>query len=124
MSDARRHAGLAPLLELNAYIRERVARRGLAEAGNELASVRRFRQSWERGQALDTVDDALARKPANAGPLNSHMLVLQMLDAARDLSPDYLRRLLVQLDALHWLEAAREKYPPAKSAKPKTRRKK
>ncbi|HEX2544036.1 MAG TPA: DUF2894 domain-containing protein [Ramlibacter sp.] len=129
MSGASRHPGLAPLVQLNAHIRARLAERagpavaGEPDAAQELASVRRFRQAWERGQALDTIEQALARKPANAGPLNSHVLLLQTLDALRELSPDYLRRLLVQLDALHWLEQARQKYPPpqAKGAKPARR---
>ena len=32
---------------------------------------------------------AIARGAANAGPLNSHMLVLRSLSSMRDLSPDY-----------------------------------
>jgi|GEM_PF-6586288 len=114
----------SPLAELNAYIRSaRAARLGVgeaqAEAQEELASVRRFRRAWESGRTLDQLEQALARSPANAGPLNSHALVVRSLGLMGELSTDYLRRFLVYAQALQWLEKAREKYPreTAKAAK-------
>jgi len=106
----------SPLAELNAYIRSaRAARLGVseaqAEAQEELASVRRFRRAWESGRTLDQLEQALARSPANAGPLNSHALVVRSLGLMGELSTDYLRRFLVHAQALQWLEKAREKYP-------------
>jgi hypothetical protein len=63
------------------------------------------------------------RKPANAGPLNSHALVLQTLSLMRDLSPDYLRRFVAGVEALQWLERASEQLPreAAKAARRGTR---
>jgi len=110
-------AARAPLAQLNDYLRQ--ARAAAAEPllpgevhdEHELASVRRFRRTWNGQLALQQLAQATARQPANAGPLNSHMLVLRSLDLMRELSPDYLRRFLVQLEALQWLERAAEKAP-------------
>ncbi|TFZ02275.1 DUF2894 domain-containing protein [Ramlibacter henchirensis] len=130
----QRAAGCAPLAELNAYLREVVAQRSATEDDgepanpDELPNARRFRKAWESGRTLDRLQQALARTPANAGPLNSHALVLRSLDLMRDLSTDYLRRFLVQVETLQWLEKAREKYPreQARGGKPaaKARRRK
>jgi hypothetical protein len=123
---ARIDTRCVPLMELNQYVRSVTTARQSSPgeaAPDELASARRFRRSWESGRTLDRLEQALARTPANAGPLNSHALVLRSLEALRDLSPDYLRRLLVQVESLQWLEKAREKYPreQAKGAAPARR---
>jgi hypothetical protein len=111
-------APATPLAQLNAHIRAAVAARsGDAPARDELASVRRFRQSWDRQRTLEQVEQAVARKPANAGPLNSHALVLQALALMRELSPDYLRHFVSHVEALQFLEAARDAAKPVK-AKP------
>jgi hypothetical protein len=130
-----RGAACAPLAQLNQYIR------GASPAGvgaaapdetqerNELASVRRFRRAWASSRTQDQVAQAASRKPANAGPLNSHVLVLRSLALMRGLSPDYLRRFLVHVESLQWLDQAGEKYPrkqgkqtnTAKPAKPARR---
>lgn len=110
-------AARSPLAGLNAYLRE--ARAAAAEPAapgetidpEELSSVRRFRRAWDRTRALDRLEEAAARRPANAGPLNSHMLVLRSLDLMRGLSPDYLRRFIVQIEALQWLEDAAARSP-------------
>jgi hypothetical protein len=49
---------------------------------------------------------AIARGPANAGPLNSHMLVLRSLLSMRDLSADYLCCFVSYADTLLRLEQA------------------
>jgi hypothetical protein len=126
-------AACPPLAQLNAYLREVSAGAPTTEVGEarergELASARRFRQAWAAGRTRDQVAQAAARKPANAGPLNSHVLVLQSLALMEELSPDYLRRFLVQVESLHWLEQARDKYPrqaakPGKPTKAHARRK-
>ena len=90
---------------------------GLASEGaahRELPSVRRFREAWSRIAAEDQVTQAVERGPANAGPLNSHMLVLRTLRVLRDLSPDYLRRFLSQMETLQWLEQASQTMTPVK----------
>ncbi len=114
-----------PLAALNAHIRSASqALRGPAVPGaapgpTELASVRRFRQAWSRQRTLDQVARAVTRKPANAGPLNSHALALQSLALMRALSPDYLRRFVLQVESLQWLEQAARQYPavPGKGGK-------
>lgn len=125
----------APLAALNAHLRQQhehmdraAALAGEAVDPSELASLRRFRASWSRIAAEDQVAQAITRTPDNAGPLNSHVLVLRSLALMRDISPDYLRRFLDQLDALLWLEDAGSRpvhrqgsKTPAGSAKPARR---
>jgi hypothetical protein len=122
------NAAATPLSQLNDYIRAATAARrapdtpGEPHDEQELASARRFRQARARGRALDQVEGAAARRPANAGPLNSHALVLHSLDLMRELSTDYLRRFLSHVESLQWLDQAREHSPRAegKQAKPGT----
>jgi hypothetical protein len=85
--------------------------RGDAPEGQELTSVRRFRRAWAGSRVLDQVREASARRPAVAGPLNSHVLVLQTLELLQDLSPDYLRHFVAQVESLQWLEQAAIQYP-------------
>ena len=84
----------------------------------ELPSLRRFRASWSRYAAEDQVVQAMGRSPDKAGPLNSHALVLRSLALMRELSPDYLRRFMAQLDSLLWLEDLAQRPASAKVAKP------
>ena len=51
------------------------------------------------------VNQAMAQAPQNAGPINSHMLVLRSLGKMREASPDYLGRFMVYLDTLLVLDA-------------------
>jgi hypothetical protein len=107
----------APLARLNLHIRTAAAARaepalpGEAHDPDELPSARAFRKAWARGRTLEQLEQALFRKPANAGPLNSHALVLQTLTLMRDLSPEYLRRFVGAVETLQWLERT-----PAKGA--------
>lgn len=112
----------APLARLNQYIRsakqdgiDHRPGRDLGSslvsdlaASSEMASVRRFREAWSRMAAEDQVDQAAGRGPVNAGPLNSHMLVLRSLALMRKLSPDYLQRFLSHVDTLLWLNQANQ----------------
>lgn len=77
---------------------------GADQPQTDLQSMRRFGEVWARMSAQQQVDRALDRGPENAGPLNSHRLMLRTLTLMRTLSPDYLRRFLSQVDALLWLE--------------------
>ncbi len=104
----------SPLTQLNAYLRS--VSPGAKDGGHELASARRFRESWSLYQAENKLDLASLRRPANAGPLNSHALVLESLERVHALSPAYLRRLLAQVDTLQWLEQAASQAPAAKGA--------
>ncbi|MBC5781537.1 DUF2894 domain-containing protein [Ramlibacter sp. USB13] len=114
----------SPFADLHAHIRRARAEAaeplqpGEAHDEEELRSVRRFRRMWNGVEALEQLAHATARQPVNAGPLNSHVLVLRSLALMRELSPEYLRRFLVQIEALQWLERAVEKLPrePARGA--------
>ena len=74
-----------------------------------MKSVREFSEVWSKISAQRQVAQALDRGPANAGPLNSHRLMLRSLSLMQSLSPDYLRRFLSQTDSLLWLEQASTK---------------
>lgn len=106
-------AGLARLAALNAQLRAAAGSTAAAAAApdglppddpTELRSLRAFRETWSRIAALDRVDAAVTRGPENAGPLNSHALVLRSLALMRRLSPDYLRRYLSHMESLMVLE--------------------
>lgn len=110
----------SPLAQLNRDIA------ATAPPGRELRSAQSFRDTWSRICADDEVTQAVAQGPENAGPLNSHRLVLRTLALMRDLSPDYLRRFLSHADTLLWLEQAqspgRPKPPAAKPRPARTRK--
>jgi hypothetical protein len=78
-------------------------------APGELKSLRLFRNAWAQRSAERQASQAIERAPANAGPLNSHMLVLRALSSMRDLSPDYLNRFVSYADTLLRLEQAGRK---------------
>lgn len=106
--------GLASLRALNQRLRALIqdpADEGARAA--ELRALRRFRRSWSRISAENQVRMALERGPEQAGPLNSHMLVLRSLELMRALSPDYLQRFLSRIDTLLWLEQAEAPRPSA-----------
>jgi hypothetical protein len=102
----------SPLQQLNRELSARnrpEADSVLAAAGagvSDLQSVRRFSEVWSKISAEKQLAQALTRGPENAGPLNSHRLMLRSLALMRSLSPDYLRHFLVQMDSLLWLERA------------------
>lgn len=114
---ARTKKALTPLGQLNQYMTA-------TQASPDLKSVQRFRETWSRICAEEDVSQAVERGPENAGPLNSHMLVLRTLGLMRDLSPDYLRRFMSHADTLLWLEQAhgRLKEPAGKTKPVKTGR--
>lgn len=113
----------APLAQLNRELHDR-AKAGQGAwlgadhgGGTDLKSVRGFGEVWAKLSAQQQVTQALGRGPENAGPLNSHKLMLRALRLMRGLSPDYLRRFLSQMDALLWLEQAHTK-PALPTTKP------
>lgn len=77
---------------------------------SEMKSVRRFSEVWSRIAAETQVKQAVVRGPENAGPLNSHMLMLRSLTLMKELSTDYLRRFLSEMDTLLWLEQLNQKH--------------
>ena len=76
---------------------------------SDMKSVRQFSEVWSKISADQQVVQALHRGPENAGPLNSHKLMLRSLSLMRTLSPDYLRRFMSQMDSLLWLEGVNAK---------------
>ena len=109
-------AGSRPLAELLAHVGRQAPQdttSGLAHASeakvephSELKSVKVFRRTWSRLRVDQQLSDALAQAPENAGPLNSHSLVLRSLKLMRDISPEYLEQFTSYIDALLWLEQA------------------
>ena len=101
-----------PLGELRHYIAEQTADgfsptadlvNGLGQPP-ELKTSRVFRNTWSKLSVDRQVAQALDQAPKNAGPINSHMLVLRSLTLMRDISPDYLNRFTSYVDTLLGLE--------------------
>jgi hypothetical protein len=83
----------------------------------ESPRVRQFRKQLRQISVQKRVSKAIARAPQNAGPINSHMLVLRALGLMRDISPDYLNRFMTHVDTLLCLEEAdRLRTAPKKTA--------
>lgn len=123
----RAHA--SPLAELNRHI-EQASQAGSGSGSGsgpwtgtsnggraDMKSLRQFKDTWARMAAEDDVKQAIERGPRNAGPLNSHQLVLRSLGVMRAVSPDYLRRFMTHLDALLWLDQLSQR-PSAVEGKP------
>ena len=78
--------------------------------------VQQFLQTLSKLRVQKQVAQAIAQGPQNAGPINSHMLVLRSLGLMRELSPDYLNRFMAYVDTLLCLEESGK----AKPSTPKT----
>lgn len=83
----------------------------------ELKTIRHFRDTWSKLSVDKQVTRALEQAPKNAGPINSHMLVLRSLELMRDISPDYLNRFMSYAETLLSLDQG-ENEKPANSKKP------
>ena len=70
----------------------------------ELKSLHYFRDAWAKLSIEQHLAQALAQAPENAGPLNSHRLVLSALERMRDVSPGYLAHFIGYAEGLLWLE--------------------
>ena len=82
----------------------------------ERPRIQQFRQQLNKISVQRQVTQALAQAPQNAGPINSHMLVLRSLGLMRDASPDYLNRFMAYVDTLLCLDEATHKKLPAKKS--------
>ncbi|HYD80546.1 MAG TPA: DUF2894 domain-containing protein [Paucimonas sp.] len=82
----------------------------------ELKTVRNFRDTWSKLSVDRQLAQAREQAPKNAGPINSHMLVLRSLTLMRDISPDYLNRFMSYADTLLCLDQC-EKEKPVNSRK-------
>lgn len=90
---------------------------------SENPRIQQFRKQLSKISVQKQVSQAIAQAPQNAGPINSHMLVLRSLGLMRDLSPDYLNRFMAHVDTLLCLDDAdKGKLMPKKTTLPaKTR---
>ena len=91
----------------------------------ELKTVRESRAIWA-GMSVDKqLALAMKQAPKNAGPINSHMLVLRSLAMMQEISPEYLNRMVSYVDTLLALDPGEKEVPvkrkkalPAKAATP------
>jgi hypothetical protein len=98
-------------LEQNSPENADARREGNAGSRSELNTIRDFRNTWSKLSVEKQVAQALEQAPKNAGPINSHMLVLRTLALMRDISPDYLNRFMSYADALLCLDQCEKKKP-------------
>ena len=75
-------------------------------AHQESPRVQQFRKQLRTLSVQKQVSHAISQAPQNAGPINSHMLVLRALGLMRELSPDYLQRFMAYVNTLMVLEKA------------------
>jgi len=100
----------APLGELARYIAQHSPKmeaggfEGNAGLRAESEATQYFRNTWSKLSVDKRVTHALAQAPKNAGPINSHMLVLRSLALMREISPDYLNQFTSYVDALLCLD--------------------
>lgn len=86
----------------------------------ELKAIRQSRDTWAKLSVEKQVAKALQQAPKNAGPINSHMLVLRSLELMRDISPDYLNRFMSYAETLLCIDQGeKEKAEKDKPATPK-----
>lgn len=93
----------------------------LHAAGPELRNVTAHRRTWSALRAHKRMAEVSAPVPEHLGPLNSQVLVTRALQQLQGLAPDYLQRLLTQLDtlaALAPLAAPPEADKPTRPARP------
>jgi len=84
---------------------------------SENPRIQAFKKQLSHISVEKQVTQAMAQAPQNAGPINSHMLVLRSLGLMRDISPDYLNRFMAHVDTLLCLEeAGKVKLTPKRAA--------
>ncbi|MHB8947452.1 MAG: DUF2894 domain-containing protein [Rhodoferax sp.] len=71
---------------------------------SEQKTVQYFRDTWSKLSAAKQVAQALGQAPKNAGPINSHRVVLRSLVLMREISPDYLNRFMSHVNTLLCLD--------------------
>lgn len=114
-----------PVAATLAELVERLERAAAERAGDaglvgypQLPALDEFRARWSRLSLDRQVRQSLECAPADAGPLNSSLLVHRALNLMQSLSPDYLQQFLGYVDALAWMERLGEGLPPAEDAAP------
>ena len=71
-----------------------------AQAGPELRNVRAHQRTWGQLRVARRMAEVSAPVPEHLGPLNNQVLASRALQQLQALAPDYLQRLLTQLDTL------------------------
>lgn len=82
----------SPLAELVARLQ--------GDAGPELRNVQAHQRTWSALRLMRRLAEVAAPVPEHLGPLNSQVLAARALQQLQALSPDYLQRLLAEVDAL------------------------
>ena len=124
------HSGPS-LAELTRLLEDELAKSATAHAPRvELKTVRDARATWAALSVERQLAQALKGGPQNAGPINSHMLMLRSLELMQEISPDYLHRFVAYADTLLRLESGQpekqdkqdkaEKAKKPRSRKPRT----
>lgn len=88
----------------------------------QLPALAEFRQLWSELLGERRLRQSLAPVPADAGPLNSVVLVHRAIALMREASPEYLRHFLAHADHLCWLERLHETRAPTAAAAGPARR--
>ncbi|WP_295841189.1 DUF2894 domain-containing protein [uncultured Xanthomonas sp.] len=98
-------------------------------AAPQLPAVENARRLWTELRSRSQLRQSLQPAPADAGPLNSGVLVHRALALMRTLSPGYLQHFLSYVDALSWLQQlhdggalAKPQQPGSVAGKPTTSR--
>lgn len=124
LKDRAQCASLSALVrQLEQHSSESADARPVANPGprSELRAIRNFRNTWAKLSVDKQVAQALQQAPKNAGPINSHMLVLRSLTLMRDISPDYLSRFMTYADTLLSLDQCEKEKPAAPKKQPATK---
>jgi hypothetical protein len=95
----------------------RSLRQALPEPSGPLRAREPIRHLCAQIRSESRIAESLEAAPAQAGPLNAQGVVVRTLHRLQQLSPDYLERLMVQVDALSALEALLDKPAPVRRAR-------
>ncbi|WP_019530436.1 DUF2894 domain-containing protein [Dasania marina] len=67
--------------------------------------VEQYRDAITQLNTEKFISQVINEVPKDAGPLNAHRLVIKTLTAMQTISPDYLRRMVNQIDTMFYLNA-------------------
>ncbi len=99
-------AGIAQRSPDGATVDDTATAGPVAERRVELKALKYFRRTWSKLSVEQQLSHAFAQAPDNAGPLNSHFLVLRALGLMRDVAPEYIEHFVPYVEALLWLDEA------------------
>lgn len=99
------------LAAITRELEQELARSSIERPRPELKTLRNARGTWAKLSVDRQVAQALQQAPHNAGPINSHMLMLRSLEMMREISPDYLHRFISYADTLLRLEPGQQEKP-------------